>query len=85
MQSPPQLPLWISLDITLCRTIEGQKRIPFLGPKIWNKLSSNMKAAVTTGSFTHALKKEELQKRVSLLIFLILDYFFFALVSLGEP
>ena len=44
-----------------------------------------MKAAVTTGSFTHALKKEELQKRVSLLIFLILDYFFFALVSLGKP
>ena len=29
----------MALDIQLCRTIKGQKSMPFLEPKIWNKLS----------------------------------------------
>ena len=33
-----------------------------LGPKIWNKLSSNIKIAATTASFTHRLKKDILDK-----------------------
>ena len=41
----------MALNIPLCRTIKGQKSMSFLGPKIWNKLSSNMKTAATTASF----------------------------------
>ena len=37
----------MALDITLCRTIKGQKSMSFLGPKIYNKLSSNIKVAAT--------------------------------------
>ena len=33
-----------------------------LGPKIWNKLSSNIKTAAITASFTHRLKKDILDK-----------------------
>ena len=52
----------MALDIPLCRPIKGQKSMSFLGPKIWNKLSSNIKTAATTSSFTHHLKKEILSK-----------------------
>ena len=34
----------------------------FSGPKIWNKLSSNIKTAATTASLTHHLKTEILDK-----------------------
>ena len=37
----------MALDIPLCRTIKGQKSMSFLGSKIWNTLSSNMKVAAT--------------------------------------
>ena len=47
----------MTLDIPLCRTNKGQKGMSFLGPKIWNMLCSNIKAAATTASFTHILKK----------------------------
>ena len=47
----------MTLDIPLCRTNKGQKSMSFLGPKIWNMLSSNIKAAATTVPFTHSLKK----------------------------
>ena len=52
----------MALDIPLCRTIKEQKSMSFLGPKIWNKVSSNIKTAGTTSSFTHGLKKEILSK-----------------------
>ena len=52
----------MALDIPLCRTIKEQKSMSFLGPKIWNKVSSNIKTAATTSSFTHGLKKEILSK-----------------------
>ena len=54
----------MALDISLCRTrtIKGQKSVSFLGPKIWNKLNSNIKTAATTASFTHCLKKKILSK-----------------------
>ena len=52
----------MALDIPLCKTIKGQKSMSFLEPKIWNKLSSNIKTAATTASFTHRLKKEILTK-----------------------
>ena len=44
----------------------------FLGPKIWNMLNSNIKAAANTASFTCSLKKEiieKVQKWAILLIF----------------
>ena len=34
----------------------------FLGPKIWNMLSTNIEAAATKVSFTRSLKKEILEK-----------------------
>ena len=65
----------MKLDITLCKTIKEQKSMSFLGPEIWNKLSSNIKTVATTYSFTHRLKKEllsKLQERAILLIFMII-------------
>ena len=47
----------MTLDIPLCRTNKGQRCMSFLGPKTWNMLSSNIKAAATIASFTHSLKK----------------------------
>ena len=47
----------LALDIPLFRTIKGQESMSFLGPKIWNKVSQNIKTAVTTSSFMHHLKK----------------------------
>ena len=52
----------MTLEMLLCRENKGQKSISFLGPKISNILSSNIKAAATTASFTHSLKKEILEK-----------------------
>ena len=52
----------MKLDITLRKTIKEQKCMSFLGPKIWNKVSSKIKTAATTYSFTHDLKKELLSK-----------------------
>ena len=52
----------MALDMPLCRTIKGQKSMSFLGPKIWNKVSSNIKTAATTSSFTHRSKKKILSK-----------------------
>ena len=48
----------MALDIPLCRTIKGQKSTSFLGPKIWNKLSSNIKRTATIVSSKYPLKKE---------------------------
>ena len=42
--------------IPLCRTSKGQKSMSFLGPKFWNMLNSNIKAAANTASFTRSLK-----------------------------
>ena len=52
----------MALDIPLCRTIEGQKSMSFLGANIWNKLSLNKKRAATTVSFMHHFKKDFLSK-----------------------
>ena len=54
----------MALDIPLCRTNKGQKSMLFLGPKIWNKVNSNIKTAESTSSFTHRLKKEIVIKAV---------------------
>ena len=48
--------------IPLSRINKGQKSMSILGAKIWNMLSSNIKAAATTASFTHSLKKEIIEK-----------------------
>ena len=48
--------------IPLRRTITGQKSISFFGPKIWSKVSSIIKTAANTSSFTHPLKKEIFSK-----------------------
>ena len=44
----------MALDIPLCGTKKG---VSFPGAKIRNILSSNIKVAATTASFTHSLKK----------------------------
>ena len=58
--------------------------MPFLRPNIWNKVSSNIKTAATTSSFTHRLKKEilsKLQMSAVLSIFsLLLLLLFFSLM-----
>ena len=61
----------MTLDIPFCRTNKGQKSISFLDPKIWNMLNSNIKAAATTASFTHSLKREVLEKLQQSAILLI--------------
>ena len=65
----------MELDMPHCRTIKGQKSMSFLGPKIWNKLHSNIKAAATTAFFMHRFKKEILSKlkerAILILIFFI--------------
>ena len=45
----------MALDIPLCRTNKEQKSMSFLGPKIWNMLSSNIKTAASTASLMHGL------------------------------
>ena len=52
----------MAFDIPLCRTDKGQKSMSFLGRKIRNKVSVNIKTAATTSPFTHHLKKEILSK-----------------------
>ena len=72
------------LDISFCRTIKGQKSMSFPGPKIWNKLSSNIKTVATAASFTHHLKIDILSKlqECSLLILLIFHYYLFIYFSI---
>ena len=52
----------MALDILLQRTITGQEVLFFLGPKIWTKITHITKNVKTTASFTHALKREILNK-----------------------
>ena len=42
--------------------LKDKKIMSFLGPKVRNKVSSNIKTAATIASFTHPLKKEILSK-----------------------
>ena len=44
--------------IVFCRTVKRQKSMSFPYPKIWNKLTSNIK----TAAITHRLKKGILGK-----------------------
>ena len=64
----------IALDIPPCRTNKGQKSMSFLGPKVWNKVNSNMKKAAITSSFTHRFKKKFL---VTNFIFFFFFYFYY--------
>ena len=52
----------MTLDMHLRRIFKEQNSISVLGPKIWNKIGSNIKTAATTSSFTHNLKNEILSK-----------------------
>ena len=72
----------IVLDIPLCRTNKGQKRMSFLSPKIWNMLSSNTEAAATTAIFTHFLKKEilEILQQWTILLIFVDSWLFFLLL-----
>ena len=67
----------MALDIQLCRTNKGQKIMLFLGPKIWNKLSSNIKTAATAASFTQNYKNEIRDNLKEWGISFILIYYFF--------
>ena len=50
----------MALDMPLCRTIKGQKSMPFVGPNIWNKVSSNIKK-----NCKHMLLQAPFEKRNS--------------------
>ena len=54
----------MALDIPLRKTALGKKYILFLGPKIWSKISNNLKVVKTTNCFTHGLKKEILDNMI---------------------
>ena len=47
----------MALEIPLRESNLGQKSISFIGPSIWNKLSSDLKMLNTTTSFSHNYKK----------------------------
>ena len=64
-------------DISLFRAIKGQKGMSFIGPKIWNKLSWNIRTAATAASFTHRSKKEILSKLQEWAFLLIFCYYYF--------
>ena len=71
----------MELDIPVCRTIKGQKSMSFLGLKIQNKLSSNIKAAATRACFMCRLKKEVLTMQqesnfIDFLLFCLSIYLF---------
>ena len=54
----------MALAIPLRKTALGQKNISFLGPKIWSKISNDLKVVKTTNCFTHGLKKEILDNMI---------------------
>ena len=53
----------VTLDIPLQKTVLGQKRISFLGSKMWSKINNDLKTA-NDSSFTHTLKKEMLNNLI---------------------
>ena len=54
----------MALDIPLRKTIIGQKRISFLGPKVCSKTNNSLKAVKTTATFTQALKNHVLENLI---------------------
>ena len=54
----------MALDIPLRKTALGQKGISFLGPKIWSKISNDLKIAKTTNFFPHGFKKKVLDNLI---------------------
>ena len=54
----------MALDIPLRKTALGQNNISFLGPKIWSKISNDLKVVKTKNCFTHGLKKEILDNMI---------------------
>ena len=69
----------MALDIPLCRANKGQKSMLFLGAKIWNMLSSNMKAVQLQLLSHTAWKKKFLKKCNSEQFYwflLTVDFFF---------
>ena len=54
----------MALDIPLRKTALGQKNILFLRPKIWSKISNDLKIVKTTNCFTHGLIKEILDNMI---------------------
>ena len=73
----------MTFDTPLCKTNKGHKSASFLDPKIWNMLSSNIKGASTTASFTQS------EKRNSWKIAIERNFIDFCwqliFLSLGEP
>ena len=54
----------MALDMPLRKTALGQKNISFLGPKIWSKISNDLKVVKATNCFTHGLKREILDNMI---------------------
>ena len=53
--------LQMALDIPLRKSNIGQKNLSFLGPSIWNKITSDLKRVKTAKNFTHQFKKVTLK------------------------
>ena len=47
----------MALDVPLQKTNTQQKRLSFLGPKIWSEIDPSMKNVRTSSSFMYAIKK----------------------------
>ena len=75
----------MALEKLLCRTIKWQKSMSFLGPKIWNKVSSNKKqlqphllsGTVWKKEFLVNCKSEQFYWWFFLLLLLLLFFFWF--------
>ena len=55
----------MALDIPLRKAALGQKNISFLGPKVWSKISNDLKVVKTTNCSTHGLKKVILNNMIT--------------------
>ena len=77
----------MALDTPLQKTVFGQKSISFLGPKIWFKINNDLKAVLSTNSFTHTLKKEMLnnliilKNKIIVIIILIITILIFVFIT----
>ena len=50
------------LKVPFRKTTMGQKSLSYIGPSVWNKLSSSMKRNISLNKFKHDMKKHYLRE-----------------------
>ena len=50
------------LKVPIRKTTMGQKSLSYIGPSVWNKLSSSMKRNISLNKFKHDVKKRYLRE-----------------------